>query len=704
MEKFRSNLTKAGKTAAAAMKRVFSGESIRYCLLQIFLLSVVTTLLTEAFSRFSLWKAFGFLFLHPVLFLLNAAILAITLAPGLLTRRKPFYFFLLCILWFASGVIDFFILHNRVTPFNANDFKMLSDGWNVLFHYYSTLQVIGLLLLIVFGISLLVIAFIKFPKSAVPVDYRIRFPLFVTVAGALLACVFLGRGTGILATNFPNIADAYHDYGLPYCFSCSLLDNGISKPSNYSEEVVGDLIDSVSDPSGTPSVSETVTEEVSGECDTNIIFIQLESFFDPKRIEGLEIAEDPIPNFTRLRENYTSGLLTVPSISAGTANTEFEVLTGMNMHDFGTGEYPYKTVLQTKTCESLAYNLKACGLTAHAIHNNIATFYSRNVVYSNLGFDDFDSLEMMQDVEYNQLDWAKDEVLYDEILTALKSTRGADFIFTVSVQGHGSYPDEDILDNSIELVNVDDAYSDDTIYGLKYYISQISEMDAFIGELTDYLSGYDEPVVLVLYGDHLPGFDFTDENLNRGTTLETEYVIWSNFETEVEHRDLYSYQLSAYTLGRLGIHEGLVTKLQQKYLGGGFETEEDYLSNLQVLSYDMLYGEQYCFDGENPYEPTELTYGFYQPAISGISVIKSGDSCYLTVGGSGFTSYSRIYINGTAVEDTIYISENQLFSADLKLTEGDLITVITTGAHELMLSSSGDYEFTEDSIVNPVND
>ena len=36
----------------------------------------------------------------------------------------------------------------------------------------------------------------------------------------------------------------------------------------------------------------------------------------------------------------------VPSVGAGTANTEFEVLTGMNMRFFGPGEYPYKTVVK----------------------------------------------------------------------------------------------------------------------------------------------------------------------------------------------------------------------------------------------------------------------------------------------------------------------------------------------------------------------
>ena len=78
----------------------------------------------------------------------------------------------------------------------------------------------------------------------------------------------------------------------------------------------------------------------------NIIFVQLETFIDPYELNFLSYSEDPIPNFHKLMQNYTSGYLTVPVVGAGTANTEFEVLTGMGIRFFGLGEYPYKTVLK----------------------------------------------------------------------------------------------------------------------------------------------------------------------------------------------------------------------------------------------------------------------------------------------------------------------------------------------------------------------
>ena len=79
--------------------------------------------------------------------------------------------------------------------------------------------------------------------------------------------------------------------------------------------------------------------------------------------------QNPIPTFHNLEKNYTSGYLTVPVVGAGTANTEFEVLSGMSMQYFGTGEYPYKTILKKTDCESTAAAdiWLPCGYGTHAV-------------------------------------------------------------------------------------------------------------------------------------------------------------------------------------------------------------------------------------------------------------------------------------------------------------------------------------------------
>ena len=111
-------------------------------------------------------------------------------------------------------------------------------------------------------------------------------------------------------------------------------------------------------------------------------------------------------------EEYSSGYYKVPSVGAGTANTEFESITGMSMRYFGPGEYPYKGILKETTCESAAYVLKNLGYRTHAIHNNEANFYGRRKVFSNLGFDTFTSEEYMAEQDdTTPTDWMKDRNL-----------------------------------------------------------------------------------------------------------------------------------------------------------------------------------------------------------------------------------------------------------------------------------------------------
>ena len=125
----------------------------------------------------------------------------------------------------------------------------------------------------------------------------------------------------------------------------------------------------------------------------------------------------------------------IPDDAAGTANSEFEVLTGFNVAYFGAGEYPYKTILGKQTIESMATQLKLDGYSTHAMHNHDGTFYDRYKVYKNMGFDTFTPMEYMYNLEHTQKNWEKDNVLTGEIMKTLYSTNGRDFIFTVSVQG-----------------------------------------------------------------------------------------------------------------------------------------------------------------------------------------------------------------------------------------------------------------------------
>ena len=313
------------------------------------------------------------------------------------------------------------------------------------------------------------------------------------------------------------------------------------------------------------------------------------------------------PAWEALQAEYSTGYLTVPVVGAGTANTECEVLTGMSTRLFGPGEYPYETCLMDQTAESTAYILKDLGYGTHAIHNHRATFYSRNQVYANLGFDDFTALEYMPQASMTPKNWAKDSILTSQILKALDATENqTDFVFTVSVQGHGKYPVSQVLEDP--AITVVDCPDEDYRYAMEYYVNQIREMDLFVGNLVNTLAKREEKTVLVLYGDHLPALNLRAEDMVSSTLYRTEYVIWDNLGLARVDQDLAAYQLSAAVLERLGISDGILNAYHQQCA-----EENTYRSGLQTLQYDMLYGQRYAWGGSSPYTPTDLQMGGAPP-------------------------------------------------------------------------------------------
>lgn len=198
----------------------------------------------------------------------------------------------------------------------------------------------------------------------------------------------------------------------------------------------------------------------------------------------------------------------------------------------------------------------------------------------------------MSDIEYNPIGWAKDSILTGEIAKILDSTEGSDYIYTISVQGHGDYPSQ-MPENYNPEIKVENFFDGADKTAFEYYINQIHEMDKFVGELVKYLSERDEQTILVMYGDHLPGFNFTNETLSYGNIYQTPYVIWDNIGLKREYKNMEAYQLSSYVFGRLGITEGYINKYHQKQ-----KDSTDYLKNLKILEYDILYGDHDIYGGE----------------------------------------------------------------------------------------------------------
>jgi len=627
------------------------------------LFAIIVNFLIEVLSRRSLSDSFNFIFEDPVNFINGSMIVFLTLSVSNLFRKKSFIFGFITTVWIGLGVSNFILLGFRTTPLAAIDFQILESVLGIITVYFNLTQIIMIVMALILVVIALGLSYVKLPKRKV--HYKSAF-ISLALALSLVLVVPSFSLEEESSESFTNLVDAYDKFGFVYCFSNSIFDRGIEEPEDYSQEVMLEMREGLE------------TNEKDPAFKPNIVFVELESFFDVNYLKGINYSQNPVPNFTRLKENYSSGKLTVPSIGAGTANTEFEILTGMSLDFFGSGEYPYKTVLRENTTESLAYNLGKLGYKSHAIHNNYGSFYDRHIVFNNLGFNSFSSLEYMYDVEYTPLGWAKDQVLVDEIMKGLRSTKERDFTFAISVQAHGKYPNLPL--NVSNDILVDGYLNIEKQFALNYFVNQMYEVDRFIGQLVKELESHAEPTVVVFYGDHLPSLDIQDEDLVGVNKFQTEYVMWSNFPVEKFDKDLLAYQLGASILSRFEFDEGIITKYHQQN-----DQAYDYQEKLELLQYDMLYGEKYVFNQINPYYPKSLKMGL---ASINISDIKYSNE-KLTVTGENFNEWSTVYIDEDEYE-TIFIDKNTIVVEE-EIEESCSVSVAQQGMKGIILSQTDSY-------------
>ena len=631
----------------------------KYSLVFHALWAMLLELMIESFSRHSVVKGFLFMTGSPLVFLYNALLIFMTLMIVYLVRRRFVLRLTISAIWLYGGYMNGTVLSNRVTPFTAQDIKLLEDLADILDKYMSPDKLLMNVILVVAVIVMLYLFWKKGPKFQGKINYVRNIAGIVAVIALFAGCTVLGLEHRVLSSYFGNIAFAYEDYGFPYCFSCTLVGTGINKPYGYNKESIEELTD----------WEEEVPKELP-----NIIFVQLESFFDVSTVEYLKCSEDPIPYFHSLMENYSSGAFKVPSVGAGTANTEFETISGMNMRYFGPGEYPHKTILKKTTCDSVPYALKEIGYNTHAIHNNKATFYSRVDVFPNLGFETYTTKEYMDISNQTPTGWLKDEVLVQSVLDCMESTEGQDYIFTISVQGHGNYPKKKILEDPVITVSGSPTKSKDNQW--EYYVNQIHEMDQFVEDLITAVDATGEDSVIVFYGDHLPTMDLTEEDVTNRYLFDTSYVIWDNIGLPKKDQTLCAYQIGAEVLDQLGIHTGTMVQYHQNRRG-----TRDYQYDMQTLQYDLLYGKGYGYGEEGFHEPAEMTMGIIDQVIS--RVVQIDDKVYIF--GENFTTQSKVYVNGEFYS-TGYINDHLIRVKDLVLEEGDEVGIKQLAPNKRVLS------------------
>lgn len=251
----------------------------------------------------------------------------------------------------------------------------------------------------------------------------------------------------------------------------------------------------------------------------DLICIQAESFVDRRRWElnHLGVTTPALPHWDRLREQSVRyGQLIVPAWGANTVRTEFAVLTGLNLSAIGTHRFdPYRSMLmrdRMKGLVGLPGWLGGQGYQSIFVHPYERTFYGRNQVIPQLGFERFIDLTAFEPQDYAG-QYVSDVAVGRRIIQELDHPSPS-FIYAVTIQGHGPYGSSNL---SVEktLANFDQC---------------MLATDRMLGEIQKRLLERDRPAVLCVFGDHVPSMPSVYAKLGDPDGM-TDYLIWSSLDS-----------------------------------------------------------------------------------------------------------------------------------------------------------------------------
>lgn len=403
----------------------------------------------------------------------------------------------------------------------------------------------------------------------------------------------------------------YRENGFILSFFMNLKNITVEKPDNYSKESVDEVIDRIEQMELEPPVSLDQKP--------NIIAVMIESFADiTVANEGLSFDEELIPNISQTNENIIKGNLLVSIFGGGTANSEFEFLTGNSMAHLPIGSIAYDRYIKDR-CDSLVGMLKENQYSTYAIHPYLRTFWNRDKVYPILGFDHFYTEEDFEENAIRKKGYISDEEVYNKIIDCYESNNNQPFFsFSVTMENHTPYND---TSNGTVGVNGDSSLFKDSVKEeASIHAKGVQDGDALFGALVDYFSKVDEPTMVVVFGDHHPFISSTinqdADHLGDVNKFKTPFAIWTNYDIE-EKTDVIidSSMLGAYMMYYAGFELPNYLKynfIASNYISGYnnyFVLEQDgsvyhlsdqmpenisqFILDHQLLQYDQMFGKRY---------------------------------------------------------------------------------------------------------------
>lgn len=540
-------------------------------------------------KKANIW--YGYLLILPLAFVYFSLVEFLTILP--FDFQSVEY---LCLnLWLCALVPAGFLLVIRWESFALSASAILFTVWTVANHYYGILRdnpleyfdmanaktavnVVGnytLALDVQAGSAfmaaavIVIVLAVSFGKKGCGYRGKEIAGNFVLVAA--MAAIFYVRIPSFY--NFSNLQVISMEKGYLLSFVSFIKMGQIRQPEGYTPELADEILEKA-DQERLIENSQIKTERMP-----NVIVIMDEAFADLPSIYGFETDQDVLPNIHALSENTIHGKLLVSVYGGGTANTEYEFLTGNSLHFLPMGCSPYVQYVGSHQ-QSLAWKLENLGYSAAAYHPYLAISYRRPEAYSHLGLAEFYSIEDELPYDKNLRTYVSDDADFKNVIHLYEQREQGKpfFLFNVTMQNHGGYSTDQ---PGVEVAVMPTAEELQETSFLEY-LNLIHATDTAFQQLIDYFSEVEEDTIILMFGDHQPS---TDQEINEtldqfllaqdgGLKEERRYystfVMWANFDID-EADDMITSPnyLRSLLLSQAGLelnaYEQFLMKLREEY-------------------------------------------------------------------------------------------------------------------------------------------
>lgn len=382
--------------------------------------------------------------------------------------------------------------------------------------------------------------------------------------------------------------------------------------------------------------SAEVTPEPTGE-EPTVIFLMSESFFDVTKL-GIEFENDPLPNFRRLAKEFSSGGFISSAYCGGTGYVEMEVLTGicsnlLKESDTLTSLSPRSRYTKIPAITDI---FKKYGYSTYFLHAYNSELYNRDVIYDAFGFDEVLFDDSFPERARHSGGYIADDALAEKIIELYENKGDSPlFLYAVTMENHQPYLHNKF--GNIKMTFEQGELSDKAAKALNNFANGIADADYALGLLVEYFEKREEPVMLVFFGDHMPnlingsgGTVYSElgyvssantkqwEPKELKKMLTTDWLIWTNYETEVKDGAQSSTFLGIDVMERLGFEYGgyhawvrdrimpellmyrarLFADEKGKARKDVPEEKKKLISDWQVAVYDIVYGRNCVFSAE----------------------------------------------------------------------------------------------------------